>query len=104
MSFTRETAMPLAKPLLIATALALGLAGCIESRMHLGDDFGSALHQDVVAHVADPEAHYKGVPAPGSDGARVGLAQERYRTGKVIPPAEVSTSTVAGASSGMSPN
>jgi type IV pilus biogenesis protein CpaD/CtpE len=102
MSFTRETAMRLAKPLLIATALTLGLAGCVESQRHLSQDFGSAVRQDVVAQVADPEARYKGVPAPGSDGARVGLAQERYRTGKVIAPSEAGASTV-GASSGMKP-
>jgi hypothetical protein len=85
--------------LLIATALSLGLAGCIESRMHLSDDFGSAVRQDQVAQVADPDAHYKGVPAPGSDGARVGLAQERYRTGKVIAPSEAGASTIGASGS-----
>ena len=34
--------MRLAKPLLIATVLSLSLSGCLESRMHLTDDFGSA--------------------------------------------------------------
>mgnify|MGYP001549787895 FL=1 len=91
--------MRFAKPLLIAGALTLGLAGCVESQRHLSDDFGSAVRQDQVAQVADPEAGYKGAPAPGSDGARVGLAQERYRTGKVIAPSEAGASTV-GASSG----
>lgn len=86
--------MRLAKPLLIAAGLALGLAGCVQSQIHLSDDFGSAVRQDQVAQVADPDAHYKGVPAPGSDGARVGLAQERYRTGKVIAPTEAGASSV----------
>lgn len=91
--------MRLAKPLLIATALTLGLAGCVESRMHLSDDFGLAFRQNEVAQVADPDARYKGVPAPGSDSARVGLAQERYRTGKVIAPSETGASTVGVSSS-----
>ena len=94
--------MRLAKPLLIATALALGLAGCVESQQHLSQDFGSAVRQDRVAQIADPEARYKGVPAPGSDGARVGLAQERYRTGKVIAPSDASASEI-GASSSSKP-
>ena len=99
MSFTRETAMRLAKPLLIASALALGLAGCVESQQHLSYDFGSSVRQNEVAQIADPDAHDKGVPAPGSDGARVGLAQERYRTGKVIAPSETGASTVGISSS-----
>ncbi|MGH6962945.1 MAG: hypothetical protein ACREE0_00535 [Phenylobacterium sp.] len=94
--------MHLAKPLLIATVLTFGLAGCVESQAHLSNDFGSAVRQDQMAQIADPEAHYKGVPAPGSDGGRVGLAQERYRTGKVIAPSDAGASTVSGGtSSGM---
>lgn len=99
MSFTRETAMRLARPLLIATALTLGLAGCVESQQHLSHDFGLAFRQDAVAQIADPDARYKGVPAPGSDSARVGLAQERYRTGKVIAPSETGASSIGVSSS-----
>ena len=78
-----------------AAVLALAgasLSGCAYSYPHLSSDFGALVRQDEVAQIADPEAHYKGDPAPGSNGARVGLAQERYRTGKVIPPSPIGTS------------
>lgn len=78
--------------LFLIGALAAGLGGC--APLHLGQDFGQAYRQSVAAQIADPDARYKGDPAPGSDGARVGLAQERYRTGKVIQPMPATTSTV----------
>jgi hypothetical protein len=92
--------------LLIPALLALGLAGCVESRAHLGSDFGVALNQDRAAQIADPDARYPQEVV--SDGARVGLAMERYRTGKTIPPSDVGASKVGaesggGAGAGMSP-
>ena len=83
--------MRFAKTVAIATILAAGLSGCLESQRHLSADFGSALRQNTVAQIADPDARYKGDPAPGSDGRRVSLAQERYRTGKVIEPVAVAS-------------
>lgn len=74
---------------------ALALTGCVQSRLHLSDDFGRAVRQDAVAQVAEPDAKYAGLPEAGSHGARVGLAQDRYVTGKVIKPASTSTSTVS---------
>jgi hypothetical protein len=56
--------------------------------------FGEAYRQHLVSQVADPDAHYAGVPAPGSNGSRVGLAQERYRTGKVIKPVPATASQI----------
>ena len=82
------------KALLTLAAAALGslaLAGCVESKPHLSSDFGRAVREDSVAQVADPDARYLGVPAPGSNGSRVGLAQQRYVTGKVIQPVPAST-------------
>jgi hypothetical protein len=70
---------------------ALALSGCVESRMNLATDYGRAVGQDLAAQVADPDARYKGVPAPGSDGHRVDQAMERYNRNVVIRPASTST-------------
>ncbi len=83
----------------VGLGAALALSGCVQT--HLGQDFGVAIHQDIAAQVADPDAHYVGSPAPGSDGSRVALAQDRYQKGKVTPP--VATASTIGASTGMAP-
>ena len=91
------------KILLIPALLALGLAGCVQSRPHLASDFGATVNQNRVAQITDPDARY---PQPAvSDGARVGLAMERYRTGKTTPLSEVGASTVGagGAGAGAAP-
>jgi len=70
-------------------ALALGallLCGCTQSELRLNDDFGRAIRQDTAAQVADPDAQYQGTITPGSNGARVGLAQKRYEHDSVIQP------------------
>jgi hypothetical protein len=72
--------------------LGLGLSACSQSSLRISPDFGSALNQDVAAQIADPDAHYEGTPSPGSNGARVGLAQKRYQTNTVIPPSTLSAS------------
>jgi type IV pilus biogenesis protein CpaD/CtpE len=83
----------LTNPKILLAAAAFGaLGGCAVSQVHVGQDFGVALRQDVVAQIADPQAKYRGDPAPGSNGERVGLAQERYRTGTVIPPTATASS------------
>jgi type IV pilus biogenesis protein CpaD/CtpE len=91
--------MTLSKTLLIPALLALGLAGCVESRAHLGSDFGAVVNQNLVAQIADPDARYPQEVV--SDGARVGLAMERYRTGKTIPPSDVGASKIGAASDGQ---
>lgn len=90
--------MSLTKTMLIPTLLALGLAGCVQSRPHLGSDFGAIVNQNRVAQIADPDARY--TQEVVSDGARVGLAIERYRTGKTIPPADLGASEVGVQSGG----
>ena len=69
----------------ILAALSATLSGCATGAP-LNKHFGEALREDLRAQIADPDARYKGDPDPGSNGERVGLAQERYRTGKVITP------------------
>jgi hypothetical protein len=83
----------------LAVGLAMGLTGCTESQVTLSPDFGRAVHEDLTAQIADPDAHYVGKPAPGSEGHRVGLAQQRYDTGKVIKPAAAAAYVVGSASS-----
>ena len=74
--------------------LCLGsLSACAESSLRLDPDFGKALHQDLAAQIADPDAHYAGTPSPGSAGTRVGLAQKRYDTNQVIQPSTTTASS-----------
>jgi hypothetical protein len=76
----------------LPTLLALGLAGCAQSRAHLSSDFGAIVNQNRVAQIADPDARYPQEAV--SDGARVGLAMERYQTGKTIPPSATGASDI----------
>lgn len=85
--------MSLVRKTVLAAAL-IGLSGCAYSQLDLSDDFGRSARQSVVSQIADPDARYSGTPAAGSDGARVALAQDRYRTGRVIQPQPPSTSTI----------
>jgi hypothetical protein len=96
--------MTLAPRLVLAAALAAMLAGCTESHLRMSPDFGEAVHQDVQAQIADPDAHYAGTPDPGSAGSRVSQAQDHYNKGEVIKPAATSTSNVAAGSGGASPH
>ena len=96
MSCIRETfRLSSAKTLFVVVLFGSGLCGCADNnRETISPYFGQALRQDLAAQIADPDAHYRGDPAPGSDGARVALAQERYRTGKVIAPIATTASAV----------
>ena len=88
--------------LLGSIAVSLLLSGCTQSALKLQPDFGVAVAQDLSAQISDPDAHYAGVPAPGSDGSRVSLAQTRYQTGNVIPPAAISSTNSSSGSAGSS--
>jgi len=90
-----------ARQIFVLVVLAAGLAGCVQTQPHLGGDFGYAIRAAAVAQIANPNAVYTGDPAPGSDGSRVALAQERYRTGKVIEPVAVASSISSATSIGM---
>jgi hypothetical protein len=69
------------------------LSACTQSSLRISPDFGNAVHQDIAAQIADPDAHYEGTPAPGSNGPRVGLAQKRYDTNQVIQPSATTASS-----------
>lgn len=72
---------------------ALALSGCVQSNLRINPDFGRAVRQDEAAQIADPDAHYLGTPAPGSNGQRVGLAQKRYDKNQVIQPTQLGASS-----------
>lgn len=86
-------------------SIYLGMAFCLGpvllsacSTRHfpvLSSDFGAAVRQDVAAQIADPDARYRGIPTPGSNGIRAGLAQLRYVRGQVIQPATTTTTTIS---------
>lgn len=90
MSFTKLGLRGLA----FAGALA-GLCACANAADQQAEaDFGRALHEDIVAQIADPDREAAPHPPAVSDGARVGLAMERYRTGKVIEPQPATASRI----------
>ena len=88
--------------LLASVAAALLLSACTQSVLRLQPDFGVAVSQDLAAQIANPDAHYAGVPAPGSDGSRVSLAQTRYQTNTVVPPATISSNSSSASPAGSS--
>jgi len=77
--------------------------GCADERVINDDmrasDFGRAVHEDMAAQIADPDAAYKG-PPPASSGERAALAQTRYKNDKVTQPAGLSSSTSVGGGGG----
>lgn len=79
--------------LVMALCATPALSACTQSALRISPDFGNALRQDVAAQIADPDAHYEGVPAPGSASARVGLAQRRYNANQVVQPATTTASS-----------
>src|SRR5271154_6680380 len=88
---------------LIASLVAvLALSACTQSTLRMQPDFGVAVRQDIAAQIADPDAHYTGTPAPGSDGSRVSLAQSRYQTDTVVTPASISSSSSSASPAGSS--
>ena len=77
------------------------LGGCILMAQHpLDPHYGQAVHNDIVAQVADPEAAYARKVEPAADGTRAVSANRRYLSGQVIQPVNQSTSQVAGAAPG----
>ena len=80
--------------LLLLAASATALAGCTQTKLHQSKDFGRNLAFDLDQQIPHPVPQYAGVPAPGSNGQRVGLAQERYVRDSIIPPATLGSSKV----------
>ena len=79
--------------LLLVAASALSLAGCVQTKLHQSRDYGRSLAFDLKQQTP-PTPQYAGVLAPGSDGERVGLAQERYARDRIVPPSVLGASKV----------
>lgn len=79
--------------LLLLTGSALALTGCVESKLHESQDYGRSLAFDLKQQIP-PTPQYAGVPAPGSDGERTALAQERYARDRIVPPSVLGASKV----------
>ena len=84
----------------VAVLLAAGTLGGCYNQLRISPDYGVATRQNIAASIADPDAHYTGDPQPGSNSERVSLAERRYVTGRVIPPATIQTSASAGGGGG----
>lgn len=99
MSFTKVITMMSFRSIVVVSAAAALLGGCVQASS-LDRDFGRSLRENTAAQIADPDARYKGDPDPGSNGSRVALAQQRYITGKVIKPITASASAIASSGAG----
>lgn len=86
------------RTLLILAGVSL-LAGCTPYDPGLGE----AQRWNVEQHVIDPDPEYAGEPMEGGSGMRAAAAVDRYQRGEVKQPVEVTTTTVAGAGTGGSP-
>ncbi|MCW6533872.1 hypothetical protein [Sphingomonas lycopersici] len=86
-----------------AAALLAGCATDGQGDPVLGwaDTFGEANKQAIAAQVIDPHPVYDAALAPAS-GDHAAQAITRYRTDKVKKPERLTTSSVAGSSSGTS--
>ncbi|MDP3173179.1 MAG: hypothetical protein Q8M88_01940 [Phenylobacterium sp.] len=84
---------------LIAAAAALG--GCAARN----PGFGDAIHQNLTAQIADPDAKYARRLPPASNGPRTALGQTRYEKGQVIQPTSTATTSISitGGSGGGAP-
>ena len=75
----------------LGLGVLLTLVGCA-GQDHLSPGFGDAVTHNKVAQIIDPAPVYPGPVL--LDGHRGALALERYRTGEVIPPVDLRTSTL----------
>lgn len=73
---------------------AAGLGGCA----YKNPGFGDAVHQNLSAQIADPEARYARQLPPGSEGVRSAAGVVRYQKGQVIPPQTTATTTLGAGS------
>jgi hypothetical protein len=95
-----------------AGILGLGLASCseyLDRRDGLSVQSGNAVETNKVAQMVDPWPRSSRSRNIAFNGAVIGSAVERYRTGRVIPPNDTSTSgvfqgTQQGGSSGSAAN
>jgi hypothetical protein len=83
----------------VAVLLAAALAGCSEYYFDRRDTIslvsGEAMAANRVTHTIDPWPPASGNRNIAYNGEKMQTAAERYRTGKVIPPVNATTSSAA---------
>jgi hypothetical protein len=85
----------------VACAVTLGamLAGCsdiyYDRRQTIALSAGDAVATDQVIHMVDPWPRHSANRNIAFDGSKMQTAVERYRTGRVIPPTNATTSSAA---------
>src|SRR5437763_1577144 len=84
---------------LAIVAIATVLGGCsdiyFDRRETIALSAGDAIATDAVTQMIDPWPPYSARRNFAFNGQRMQAAQERYRTGRVIPPVNVTTSSAA---------
>lgn len=79
--------------------LALALSGCsdvyTDRRETIALHAGDAMATNRVTHMIDPWPAHSGNRNIAFNGEKMQTAQERYRTGRIIPPVNATTSSVA---------
>jgi hypothetical protein len=85
--------------LMLLSSLAMMLSGCSDIYFDRRETvaLGAADHRDSnrVAQMVDPWPRDVGRRQIAFDGTKMQVAAERYRTGRVIPPVNVTTSSAA---------
>ena len=79
------------KVILLTLPVAVLLAACSTNQEPLGPDFGNAVRHNKAAHIINPTPTYDSLF--GHDGPRMALGHDRYRTGTVIQPRTLSTTS-----------
>ena len=83
--------MTIRLPVLLTCVGGAVLLSACTSFVRLSPDFGVAVRQDEAAQIANPDARYAGIPAPGANGVRNALAESRYERDEVIPPSSLTS-------------
>ena len=73
--------------------------GLMAADLRQANDFGRAVHEDLAAQIADPDANWKGPPPPSS-GERAALAQKSYGADQVKQPQQINTQSSGGGTGG----
>jgi hypothetical protein len=103
---SRSTRMLAVAAALLAASLAVSACqaplhwAADQTSLRVAPDFGVAVRQDVAAQIADPDAQYKGVPGPATNGMRTAQSEHRYVTGTVKQPPLTITQQAVPQSSG----
>ena len=96
---SRSATKTAALSLLLGVTLGVSLGGCSDLYLDRRDTIslasGEAMAANRVTHVIDPWPLASGRNNIAYNGEKAAVAAERYRTGRVIPPVNATTSSAA---------